>query len=70
MDRQVILSLLERRPFVPFSIQLSNGEAFEIRHPELAALGKSRLVIVNPETDVMEIVALLHVANVRTMQAA
>lgn len=70
MDRQTILVLLERRPFEPFSVQLSNSQQFEIRHPEVAALGRSRLVIVDPETDMMEIVSLLHVANVRTVQAA
>jgi hypothetical protein len=70
MDRQTILILLQRRPFEPFSLQLSNGTSVDVRHPELAALGKSRLVVVNPETDTMEIISFLHVASVRTLQAA
>jgi len=70
MDRQAMLALLNRRPFEPFSVHMSNGESFEVRHPEVAALGKSRLVIVDPETDRMDIIGLLHVASVHSAQAA
>lgn len=70
MDRQAVLAVLQRRPFEPFVVQLSSGESHEVRHPEVAALGKSRLVIVDPETDKMVICALLHVASVTTLQAA
>ena len=70
MDRASILTLLARRPFEPLKIQLSGGESFEIRHPEVAALGKSGLVIVDPETDQLVICALLHITSVRTSVAA
>ena len=70
MDRQTILTLLERRPFEAFVVQLSSGETYEVRHPELAALGKSRLVIFEPDTDEMVICGLLHVTSVRTPQMA
>ena len=70
MDRQAILALLGRRPFEPFVVHLSSGEQHEVRHPEVAALGKSRLIIVDPETEKMVICALLHVTSVTTLQPA
>ena len=70
MNRETILELLNRRPFKPFRLCLSSGEVHEIRHPEIAALGKSQVVLVDPETDRLVIAALLHVASVETLQAA
>ena len=70
MNRETLLDLLARRPFEPFVIKLSSGESLEIRHPEIAALGKSRLVVVDPTTDRLVIAALLHIASVETVQAA
>ena len=70
MDRQTLLVLMQRRPFEPFALQLSSGQVVEVRHPEMAALGKSRIVIFDSETDDMEIVSLLHVTSIRTAQAA
>jgi hypothetical protein len=42
---------LNRRPFEPFELRLSNGEAFSVRDPEVIAVGKNRLAIVDPEMD-------------------
>ena len=68
MDRQTILNLKERRPFEPFAVQLSSGETYDVRHPELAALGKSRRVIFSPETDEMVICGLPDVTSLRAIQ--
>ena len=70
MDRQTLLNLLMRRPFEPFVIKLSSGESLEVRHPENAALGRSRLIVIDPYTDQMSIAALLHIASIETAQAA
>jgi hypothetical protein len=43
---------------------MSNGEAFEVPHPETAVLGKSSLVIVQPDSDDIDICSFLHIANV------
>jgi len=66
MMKETLLNLLRRRPFQPFEIQMSSGERFEIRHPEVAALLKSNLIVGKPDSDEFEICSLLHIANVRT----
>jgi hypothetical protein len=34
-------ALLRRRPFEPFTVHLSTGVTFEIRHAQLAVVGRS-----------------------------
>jgi hypothetical protein len=69
MSHEAMQSLLRRQPFEPFEIRLRNGEKYEIRHPEVALLLKSRLVIAIPD-DRMVICPLLHIASVETLQSA
>jgi len=45
-----IRELLARRPFSPFRVILSSGDAFEIRHPEFAWLVKGGLYVGLPAT--------------------
>jgi hypothetical protein len=69
--------MLLRRPFQPVKLTLSSGQTFEIRHPEMAMLTRTSLLV---GTDVAEdgipaefkIVSLLHVASMEplTSQAA
>ena len=61
--------VLQRQPFEPFEIRLTNGEKHEVRHPEMALLLRSRLVIALPD-DRMVICPLLHIASVETLQTA
>jgi hypothetical protein len=70
MNSEVIRQLVSRRPFEPFTLHVSGGEAYEVRHPETVAVGKQRLVVVNPESDQMAICSLLHVTSVETLQSA
>lgn len=51
-------------------MRLSSGDSFLIRHPEMALLLKSKVIIGLPDEDKFAICALLHVTNVRTVQAA
>jgi len=62
--KETLLQLLERRAFEPFVVEMSNGERFEIRHPEMAALLKSNLIVGRPDSDQFDICALLHIANI------
>jgi hypothetical protein len=70
MDREALHKLLNLKPFEAFELHLSNGEICSVRHPENAILGKSKIFIYDPASDMMDIVGLLHVAAVRTVQAA
>ncbi len=70
MDRELIERLLSRRPFEPFDLRLSSGQSVAVRHPAVAVLGRAKLFVVDPERDLVDIVGLLHVVNVRTAQVA
>ena len=62
--KETIVNSLRQRPFQPFVIQMSNGERFEVKHPEMAVLLKSNLIIGQPDSDAFDICFLLHIANV------
>ncbi|MGO8691845.1 MAG: hypothetical protein ACLQLG_19660 [Thermoguttaceae bacterium] len=69
MNHEAMRELLSRQPFEPFELRLTNGEKHEVRHPEMALLLKSRLLIALPD-DRMVICPLLHIASVKTLQSA
>ena len=70
MNMETIREWISRRPFEPFVVKLSNGEAHEVRHPENVILMKSRLVIGYPETDRTVHVSLIHVNSIQALQTA
>jgi len=70
MNMETIREWLNRRPFEPFVVRLSNGEAHEVRHPENVVLLKSRIIIGYPETDRAVHVSLIHVNSFEALQTA
>jgi len=62
--------MLRRQPFAPFEVHLSNGEVYEVRHPENAILMKSNLMLVYPEKDSFVIASMAQVSNVQPLQPA
>lgn len=64
MNTETMLSLLRRQPFQPFEVRMSNGDAYQIRHPEMALLLKSNLILGSRESDDFNFCSLLHVADV------
>lgn len=70
MNPETIRELLAQRPFLPFQVRLSSGDAHDVRHSECAVVTKSRLVIVMPETDRVIVCALLFITSVEMLQAA
>jgi hypothetical protein len=67
---QILHDLLVKRPFEPFEVRMSNGDAFQVRLPDFAILTKSRLIVVEPETERTTFCALLHIADIKMLQAA
>ena len=51
MRPEDIHAWLRRDPFVPFRIHLSTGRTFDIRRPGLVLVGRSALVIGEPDPD-------------------
>ncbi|HZL37317.1 MAG TPA: hypothetical protein VFC78_18500 [Tepidisphaeraceae bacterium] len=75
MTLESIKALLTRRPFEPLRVKTSNGEIFEIRHPEMAVLARSAMAIVHPDadgspSDKIEFVSYLHIASIETVGGA
>jgi len=69
--------LLARRPFQPVKIVMSSGQSYEIRHPEMAMLTRTSLLVgvdVSPDGVPAEfkVLSLLHMTAVEplTQQAA
>jgi hypothetical protein len=61
------LKLIRRQPFQPFEVRMSNGDSFQVRHPEMALLLKSSLIFGSPESDDFIFCSLLHVADVKAI---
>jgi len=68
MRPEDLRQFLRQQPFRPFRLTLTDGRTYDIRHPELVALGRSSLFIGFPRPDDAEpvydhyvIVSLLHV---------
>lgn len=66
MTVQSFRELLTQRPFKPFRLVMSSGEAYEVRHPEMATLTRTDLLVGIGESDKgvparFRICSLLHV---------
>jgi len=70
MNTETVKAWLARRPFEQFIIALSNGETYEVKHPENVIVLKTRLILGYPETDGVLHVSLLHVNGIKPLQAA
>lgn len=77
MTVQTFKEMLARRPFQPMKLTLSSGQSYEIRHPEMAFLTRTSILIgtdLAPDGVPAEfkIISLLHVASMEplTNQAA
>ncbi|MGA2865708.1 MAG: hypothetical protein ABSF95_14640 [Verrucomicrobiota bacterium] len=68
--------MLERSPFVPFRLHLTNGQTFEVRHPGFVWVFRSRLelaVLAPGNSKIMnraEHIALLHIARIGELPIA
>jgi len=64
--------LLARRPFKPFRLVMSSGNSYEVRHPEMAMLTRSDMLVgVNVEDGVpaeFRICSLLHVTTIEPIE--
>lgn len=70
MNTETMLGLLRRQPFQPFEVRMSNGDAHQVRHPKMALLLRSNLVLGSPESDDFIFCFLLQVAEVKALPMA
>jgi hypothetical protein len=75
MTVQTFRELLSQRPFRPFRLVMSSGESYEVRHPEMAMLTRTDLLVGVGESEdgvptEFRICSLLHVATVEPVAAS
>lgn len=69
MRAEDLMEMLRKRPFVPFRIYMTDGQTYDIVHPEAVLVLRSRAVIglrPDPETkiaDWSEDIALVHIVR-------
>jgi hypothetical protein len=75
MRPDILLGKVRQRPFEPFRLFVSDGAAYDIRHPEMVLTGQNAAVIGLPgdptrPADRLVTVALLHVTRLEPLEAA
>ncbi len=73
MTVQTFRNLLKERPFKPFRLVMSSGQSYEVRHPEMAMLTKSDILVgIDIEDDGVpaefKICSMLHVTAVEPIE--
>lgn len=71
---QTFRELLTQRPFKPFRMIMSSGQSYEVRHPEMALLTKTDMLVGVNESEEgvpaeFKICSLLHVTAVEPVSA-
>ena len=74
MTVQTFKQLLGERPFKPFRLVMSSGQTYEVRHPEMAWLTRSDILVGVDETEdgvpaEFKICSLLHVTAIEPISA-
>ena len=49
MDLTGIREALRRQPFEPFAMHLADGRSLDVPHPEMVAVGKRRIIVVQAD---------------------
>lgn len=75
MTVQTFRDLLSEQPFRPFRMVMSSGQSYEVRHPEMAMLTKTDILVgLDAEADGVpsrfKICSMLHVTAVEPLEAA
>jgi hypothetical protein len=72
-----IREFVRKSPFQPFRITLTDGRTYDVRHPELAMVGRSAVAIGIPSADTAEpiydrlvTVSLLHITQAEPLEAS
>ncbi len=76
MRSQDIREFLNKRPFQPLRLTLTDGTAYEVRHPDLLMVGRSHVVVGVPAADEPDAVFdraiyidLLHIMQVEPLKS-
>jgi hypothetical protein len=72
MTVQTFRELLSRQPFKPFRLVLSSGQTYEVRHPEMAWLTRTDILVGIDDSEdgvpaEFKICSLLHVTTIEPL---
>ena len=72
MTTQTFRDLLSQQPFKPFRLVMSSGERYEVRHPEMAMLTRTDILVGTDIADdgvpaEFKICSLPHVATIEPL---
>lgn len=71
MTAQTFRELLTAKPFKPFRVSMSSGQSYEVRHPEMAFVTKSDILVGTDVEDGVpaefKICSLLHLTAVEPL---
>ncbi|MDX1965869.1 MAG: hypothetical protein SFV23_01750 [Planctomycetaceae bacterium] len=75
MTVQDFRDVLKQQPFVPFRVIMSSGEAYEVRHPEMAWLTRTTLFVgIDADRDGVparsKMCSLLHVTAIEPISSS
>jgi hypothetical protein len=70
MEAEALVERLERQPFQPFRLKLSNQETVDIRNPDLVVVMRREVFVADPSGDRFRLLALMHVVEIESLQAA
>lgn len=76
MRPEELLELLRRRPFIPLRLHMTDGQTYDLRHPDNVLVLRTRVdigVMPDPGTGVLsrvEYCSLLHVVRVEELQTS
>ncbi len=65
-----IRQLLDRQPFEPFRIVVTNGDRYEVPDPHLVALLASQVFYAHPKSDRFSIIRANQIVSVDLLQSA
>lgn len=73
MTVQTLRNLLKEEPFKPFRLVMSSGQTYEVRHPEMAMVTKSDILVgIDIEDDGVpaefKICSMLHVTAAEPLE--
>ncbi len=74
MTVQTFRDLLTAQPFQPFRVVMSSGETYEVKHPEMAWLTRTNILVGLDETRLgvparFKICSLLHLTAIEPIEA-
>ena len=69
MNPDDVISLMRLQPFQPFTVHLSNGKTFEVRHPDQAMVVGEMLLVAH-DGNKLERIAILNIAHITTTERA